>query len=104
MVINIFIPPPDLSLLIVRYSCVSRIFTPVDLQSRDPETFKPLHVVNMTIKDSPEEAEAAANDVLYLCRMVTMFHFFVHFTFSVLPTTPALDSFSSRFSHRLFVS
>lgn len=47
-----------------------RLSERVDLQSRDPETFKPLHVVNMTIKDSPEESAAAADDVLHLCRTV----------------------------------
>lgn len=49
-----------------RLRCLFR----ADLQSRDPETFKPLHVVNMTIKDSPEESAAAAGDVLELCRTV----------------------------------
>lgn len=44
-----------------------------DLQSRDPETFKPLHVVNMTIKDSAEESAAASGHVLDLCRMVNIF-------------------------------
>lgn len=48
------------------------LFSRADLQSRDPETFKPLHVVNMTIKDSPEESAAAAGDVLDLCRMVNI--------------------------------
>ena len=43
-----------------------------DLQSRDPEMFKPVHVVNMNIKDSPEESAAAAGDVLNLCHMVTI--------------------------------
>ncbi|CAM9909425.1 unnamed protein product [Scytosiphon promiscuus] len=48
----------------------SRVFYLVveDLQSRDPETFKPLHVVNMSIKDSFEESAAAADNVLELCR------------------------------------
>lgn len=32
--------------------------------------FKPLHVVNITIKDSPEESAAAAGDVLEICRTV----------------------------------
>ncbi|CAM9441970.1 unnamed protein product, partial [Hapterophycus canaliculatus] len=43
-----------------------------DLQSRDPETFKPLHVVNMSIKDSFEESAAAADNVLELCRTVNI--------------------------------
>ena len=41
-----------------------------DLQQRDPDTFKPLHVVSMTIRDSAEESAAAASDVLELCKMV----------------------------------
>lgn len=41
-----------------------------DLQQRDPETFKPLHIVSMTIRDSAEESAAAEGDVLELCKMV----------------------------------
>ncbi|CAM9201437.1 unnamed protein product [Ascophyllum nodosum] len=41
-----------------------------DLQQRDPDTFKPLHVVSMTIRDSAEESAAAASDVLELCKML----------------------------------
>ncbi|CAM9212816.1 unnamed protein product [Choristocarpus tenellus] len=41
-----------------------------DLQGRDPETFKPLHVVSMTIKDSADHSAAAAGDVLELCQML----------------------------------
>ncbi|CAM9733408.1 unnamed protein product [Discosporangium mesarthrocarpum] len=50
----------------------TRVFDQVveDLQGRDPETFKPLHVVSMTIKDSAEHSAAAAGDVLELCRML----------------------------------
>lgn len=53
----------------------STIYT-TDLVSRDPETFKPLHVVNMTIKDSPEESAAAAGDVLNICKTVNRPCFF----------------------------
>lgn len=73
------LPPPNYSILV---ACYYRGFLSADLQSRDPETFKPLHVVNMTIKDSPEEAEAAANDVLFLCRTVII-RFLGRFHFSV---------------------
>ncbi|CAN0508230.1 unnamed protein product, partial [Ectocarpus sp. 8 AP-2014] len=41
-----------------------------DLQQRDPDTFKPLHVVSMTIRDSADDSAAAAGDVLDLCKMV----------------------------------
>lgn len=41
-----------------------------DLQQRDPDTFKPLHIVSMTIRDSAEDSAAAAGDVLELCKMV----------------------------------
>ncbi|CAN0124919.1 unnamed protein product, partial [Ectocarpus sp. 12 AP-2014] len=40
------------------------------LQQRDPDTFKPLHVVSMTIRDSADDSAAAAGDVLDLCKMV----------------------------------
>lgn len=71
-------PPPRLSshVWFSSSSCRIPLVVPApphrraDLQSRDPETFKPLHVVNMTIKDSPEESAAAAGDVLELCRTV----------------------------------
>ncbi len=46
-----------------------------DLQSRDPEIFKPLHIINMTIKDSFEESAAAAGHVLELCRTVNIHSF-----------------------------
>ncbi|CAM9387666.1 unnamed protein product [Ectocarpus sp. 4 AP-2014] len=50
----------------------SRVFDLVveDLQQRDPDTFKPLHVVSMTIRDSADDSAAAAGDVLDLCKMV----------------------------------
>lgn len=51
---------------------ISRLDTATDLVSRDPELFRPLHVVNMTITDSPEESAAAAGDVLNLCKTVIM--------------------------------
>lgn len=41
-----------------------------DLHQRDPDTFKPLHVVSMTIRDSAEDSAAAAGHVLELCKMV----------------------------------
>ncbi|CBN77987.1 similar to Ssu72-like protein [Ectocarpus siliculosus] len=41
-----------------------------DLQQRDPDTFKPLHVVSMTIRDSADDSAAAAGDVLDLCKML----------------------------------
>lgn len=48
------------------YQC----FNVSDLHQRDPDTFKPLHVVSMTIRDSAEDSAAAAGDVLELCKMV----------------------------------
>ncbi|CAB1101574.1 unnamed protein product [Ectocarpus sp. CCAP 1310/34] len=50
----------------------SRVFDLVveDLQQRDPDTFKPLHVVSMTIRDSANDSAAAAGDVLDLCKML----------------------------------
>eukprot|EP00903_Cladosiphon_okamuranus_P006917 g6732.t1 len=50
----------------------SRVFDLVveDLHQRDPDTFKPLHVVSMTIRDSAEDSAAAAGDVLELCKML----------------------------------
>ncbi|CAM9357044.1 unnamed protein product [Ectocarpus fasciculatus] len=50
----------------------SRVFDLVveDLQQRDPDTFKPLHVVSMTIRDSADDSAAAAGDVLDLCKML----------------------------------
>lgn len=63
-------PPPFYFVPVCRLRCLFR----ADLQSRDPETFKPLHVVNMTIKDSPEESAAAAGDVLELCRTVIKYN------------------------------
>lgn len=46
------------------------MFVCADLQQRDPDTFKPLHIVSMTIRDSAEDSAAAAGDVLELCKMV----------------------------------
>ncbi|CAM9564823.1 unnamed protein product [Ectocarpus sp. 8 AP-2014] len=61
---------PDMADFDVVLCFETRVFYLVveDLQSRDPETFKPLHVINMTIKDSFEESAAAADSVLELCR------------------------------------
>ncbi len=41
-----------------------------DAQNREPEEFKPLHFVAMPVKDTPEEAEKAEQDVICLARMV----------------------------------
>ncbi len=41
-----------------------------DAQNREPEEFKPLHFVAMPVKDTPEEAEKAEQDVMCLVRMV----------------------------------
>eukprot|EP00903_Cladosiphon_okamuranus_P006034 g5952.t1 len=61
---------PDMADFDVVLCFEARVFYSVveDLQSRDPETFKPLHVINMTIKDSFEESAAASGNVLELCR------------------------------------
>lgn len=59
--------------IVDRLLCCCCFLYLADLQSRDPETFKPLHVVNMTIKDSAEESAAASGHVLDLCRMVNIF-------------------------------
>eukprot|EP00904_Undaria_pinnatifida_P004473 jgi/Undpi1/14026/HiC_scaffold_9.g03677.m1 len=50
----------------------SRVFDLVveDLHRREPDTFKPLHVVSMTIRDSAEDSAAAAAHVLELCKML----------------------------------
>ena len=41
----------------------------VDHMQRRPETLsRPVHVVGLEIRDNPQEAELAANDVLVLCR------------------------------------
>ncbi|CAM9315254.1 unnamed protein product [Pylaiella littoralis] len=61
---------PDMADFDVVLCFEARVFYSVveDLQSRDPEEFKPLHVINMTIKDSFEESAAASGNVLELCR------------------------------------
>ncbi len=41
-----------------------------DAQNREPEEFKPVHFVAMPVKDTPEDAEKAEQDVMYLVRMV----------------------------------
>ncbi len=41
-----------------------------DAQNREPEEFKPLHFVAMPVKDTPEDAEKAEQDVICLAAMV----------------------------------
>ncbi|CAM9396226.1 unnamed protein product [Chrysoparadoxa australica] len=49
-----------------------RIFDAVvdDMQNRDPENFKPVHLIAMSVKDSPVEAEKASKDVIKLCQQL----------------------------------
>lgn len=43
-----------------------------DLLARDPEVFKPVHVILMTIRDTTRDSAEAAGDVLSLCKMVNI--------------------------------
>ena len=38
-----------------------------DLEGREPQKFEPIHVLNLEVKDTPEEAEIGARIALELC-------------------------------------
>ena len=52
-----------------------RVFDAVveDLQSRDPDDLTPIHVINIDVKDTPEEAVVGGQDALLICKLVIPF-------------------------------
>lgn len=63
-------------------ACVRCYMCGTDLQARDPDMFKPLHIVSMTIRDSAQDSAAAEGDVLDLCKMVN--EWFIEVTYCLL--------------------
>jgi hypothetical protein len=47
-----------------------RLYSLTDMQNRHPQDFKPLHLIQLPVTDTPQDAEASVSDVLNLCNMV----------------------------------
>ncbi len=62
----------DLALLDVVLCFEDRIFDIVleDLQLRKPKDFRPLHVICLDVRDTPEDAKLGGSAALELCQLV----------------------------------
>jgi hypothetical protein len=59
-----------LVLMHVHYLYCYFMLTYTDMQNRHPQDFKPLHLIQLPVTDTPQDAEASVGDVLNLCNMV----------------------------------